>query len=654
MPPTTGSAPLASARTPGCSGLLERMLPLSRQMSRAERMALGGGFLLLAGIVVLATAHALTGLGGARLDDPIRDWGSSAVYILVAALVALRAARIGTARLPWTAFTVGLSLYGAGNVLWSLWLENMPDAPIPSVADVLWLSLYPCCYVGIGLLAAGAARRAPASVWLDAAVAGIGITAVGGALVFQPVLDAATGDALAVTTNLAYPVGDLVLAALVLAVLALRGWQLDRAWGFLGAGFLVLCVADCIYLLQIAAGTSDSSYLANTFYLTAVGFIALAAWQPTRVAEPKFQGWSVLLVPAAAIAAALGLLVYDHFQPLATLPFALAMATLVIALLRTLVTFNDVRALARTRQEALTDELTGLPNRRWFRRHLETSITRAQPHGGIVALLMLDLDHFKELNDTLGHGAGDSLLYEIGPRLEGALRPNDAVARLGGDEFAVVLSAPASVETALLLGREAADAVREPFVVGDLSVQVDASIGIAVWPDHGDDADDLLRGADVAMYRAKRLRSGQEVYARDKDHHSRDQLALMGDLVSAIRRHGLELHFQPIARATDHAIVGVEALARWRHPEYGFVPPDQFVPMAEQAGLARTLTRQVLEQALEQCAAWRRRSPDLTMSVNVTGADLYDSELPGEIAAALARHGLPPRPWCWRSPNGRS
>jgi diguanylate cyclase (GGDEF)-like protein len=318
------------------------------------------------------------------------------------------------------------------------------------------------------------------------------------------------------------------------------------------------------------------------------------------------------------------------------------MLTIVAALLRTGVTFRDVRALAQTRQEALTDDLTELPNRRWFRRHLETSITKAGSAGGGGALLMLDLDHFKELNDTLGHRAGDLLLREIGPRLEAPLRPADAVARLGGDEFAVVLAAPASLETALQVSDRLLDAIRKPFAVGDLAVQVGASVGIALWPDHEDDAEEIVRRADVAMYQAKMLRTGREVYARDRDSHSRDRLALLSDLEGVIRSEGLEVHFQPIASTSDGHIVGVEALARWRHPVQGFVPPEVFVPMAEQAGLARMLTRQVMKKAVGRCAAWRDISPDLQVSVNVTGPDLHDSGLPGEVAAVLSEHDFPP------------
>jgi diguanylate cyclase (GGDEF)-like protein len=622
--------------------MLARLLPLARHTSRGERIALGAAVLLLAGIIALAAAHSLLGVGGPELDAPIRDWGSSTVYILVAAMVALRAVRIRQARAPWIAFAAGLSLYGAGNLLWATWLEHVPQPPIPSVCDALWLSLYPCCYVGIGLLAATSARRAPISVWLDAVVAGLGITAVGAALVFQPVLSAATGSGLAVITNLAYPVGDLVLAALVLGVLALRGWQPDRAWGLLGAGFIVLCVADCMYLLQVAAGTSSSSILANVFYMSGVALIALAAWQPGRVPVPRLAGWSVLLVPAASIAAALALLVYEHVASLGTLPFVLAMLTLVAALLRTGLTFRDVRALAQTRQEALTDDLTGLPNRRGFRHHLEAAIVAARSSGGGVALLMVDLDRFKELNDTLGHRAGDLLLREIGPRLAAPLRPADAVARLGGDEFAVVLCSPASLETAVKVSDRLLEAISRPFSVGGLSLQVGASIGIALWPEHGDDAEEILRRADVAMYQAKEMRTGREVYALARDTHSRDRLALLSELDGVIRSEALELQFQPIAGARDREIVGVEALVRWRHHVQGFVPPDVFVPMAEQAGLARMLTRQVMRKAIERCAAWRHTSPDLKVSVNVTGQDLHDSALPREIAATLAEHELPP------------
>ncbi|MDX6225105.1 MAG: hypothetical protein QOE64_1481, partial [Frankiales bacterium] len=502
-------------------------LPLADLLGKRERRALQAVAAILVVTIAAAAAHGILGIGGPSLDTPVRDWASSFVYVLVAAVVAFRAIRVPDHRGPWIVLAVGISLYGAGNLLWALWLEHLAEPPIPSVSDILWLSLYPASYIGVVWLARTKGRHASAGVWLDGVVAGLGVAAIGAAVVFHQVLQAATGNAVAVITNLAYPVGDLLLAALVMGVLALRGWRIDRTWALLGGGFLVLTLADSVYLLQVASGTSDSSLIANVFYLTGVGLLAFAAWQPTaRTEAPRLEGWSILLAPGIFTVAALSLLTYDHFVRLDALALVLALGTLVAALARMALSFRDLRSLAETRRLAMTDDLTALPNRRHFMRRLDEAIEAARLNGGTVALLIADLDNFKELNDTLGHHAGDVLLQQIGPRLAGAVRATDTVARLGGDEFALVLEVPSDERAAVTLGNKVLDAIAEPFHVHDLSLHVGASVGISLFPEHGDGAEELLQRADVAMYQAKAAQTGTEVYARERDTHSRDRLAL--------------------------------------------------------------------------------------------------------------------------------
>ena len=278
---------------------MDVVVPLSAALGRRDRLILRAAVLLLGAVIAAAAAHTLLGVGGAELDDPVRDWASSAAYVLVALIVALRAARIATARLAWTVLAIGMALYAAGNLLWALWLEHVASPPIPSISDALWLSLYPASYIGIVLLAQMGRGRVAAGVWLDGVIAGLGIATLGSWLVFGPVLDASTGGALAVATNLAYPVGDLLLAALVVAMLAVRAWRVGRSWALLGAGFLVLCGADWIYLLQVAHGSYDSSSVANLFYMSGVALLALGAWQP-QDGRPvsRRDSWWTLLVPS--------------------------------------------------------------------------------------------------------------------------------------------------------------------------------------------------------------------------------------------------------------------------------------------------------------------------------------------------------------------
>ena len=331
------------------------MLPFADELPRRERRLLGGAAALLFGtILVTLIASAFweaTGAGGSQAYGAIRDWAPSLVYVLAAGIVALRAVRVRESRAPWAAIAFGLVLYMAGNLLWSFWYETQAEPPFPSVSDLLWLSLYPLSYLGIVLIAREDRRVTPAGVWLDGIVAGLGMAALGAAIVFGKVLDSATGDAAAVAVNLAYPIGDLLLAALVMGVLALRGWRLNTTWALVGGGFLLLWLADSILLIKIANGsTSLSSVLANVFYMPAVALLAFAAWQrPRAFTAPRLEGLSVLLAPAVFSLGALGLLVYDHFDRLDPLAMLLSVLTLVAALGRAALTFRDVRDIARRR-----------------------------------------------------------------------------------------------------------------------------------------------------------------------------------------------------------------------------------------------------------------------------------------------------------------
>jgi diguanylate cyclase (GGDEF)-like protein len=616
---------------------------LGRRLAPRERSALRCALVLLALIVVVGVANLLGGVGGATVTTLIRTWAAALAYVLAAAIVVLRAVRIPDRRPAWILLAIGLSLYGAGNIVWTVLYDQLAAPPIPSISDVLWLALYPTSYLGLVLLARERDRAVPAGVWLDGIVAGLGFAALGAAVVFGPVLDSATGSASAVVTNLAYPIADLLLAALVVGLLALRGWRLNASWTLLGGSFLALYVADSVYLLRVAAGSAQTSLEPNVFYLAGVLLLALAAWRGQPQDAPvHVERWSVLVVPTASIVTAIGVLVYDHFSPLDPLALSLAVAALLAAIIRTAITFRDVRALAVTRREAVTDDLTSLPNRRLFLRTVDDTIAAATAGGDSVALLIVDLDHFKQLNDTLGHHAGDLLLSQIGPRVGAVLREQDMLARLCGDEFAVLLAAPCDVTVARGVADRIGDALRRPFEVEGVHLHVGASIGIAVLPEHAKDAPELLRRADVAMYQAKVAHSGREVYASHRDTHKPDSLALASELPDAIASGQLVLYFQPKADTTSGRIVGMEGLVRWQHPRRGLQPPSDFVGLAEQAGLMRELTRVVLTSALAHCGVWREAGHDVHVAVNVSFTDLLDAQFPLDVATVLAQQAIDP------------
>ncbi len=633
----------AVADKPGMWDKTGTALSRAAAFTRRGGDLLAVGFALLAAMLAVTAVNAIFGVGGHPAAQLIRDWVSSAVYVLVAAIVALRAFKVETKRVPWAIFAAGLSLYALGNVLWSFWIGKLANPPIPSICDGLWLSFYPLSYAGIvGFSSFRGQRKLPAGVWLDGIIAGAGLAAIGAAAVFHQVLASATGSPIAVATELAYPIGDLLLAALVVGALALRGWQINRVWLVLGSGFLLLAVADCMYAVQVANGSSNPSPMCNLCYLLALALLAFAAWQrqPERD-EPKYGGWSVLLVPAGFTLAALGLLLYDHVHRLDPFAFGLAILTLLAAILRMAIAFRDIQGLSEARRQAATDDLTSLPNRRMFMRRIDEAIAAARLTGGSLSVMMLDLDNFKELNDTLGHNAGDALLRLIGPRLIDALRETDTVARLGGDEFAVLLQPAPAEDGVVRVAEKILNSLREPFDVQGLALRLTGSMGIASYPAHADDADELMKRADIAMYQAKGARSGYDFYARERDTNSRERLALAAELAAAIEHGGLELHFQPKADARSRAIVGVEALVRWRREDGRLVPPNEFVAAAEHAGLSRPLTRKVLDLALGQLQIWRAQGQQLHVAVNTTVADLLDADFPREVAAALAAYGLP-------------
>ncbi|MCU0265107.1 MAG: EAL domain-containing protein [Actinomycetia bacterium] len=289
--------------------------------------------------------------------------------------------------------------------------------------------------------------------------------------------------------------------------------------------------------------------------------------------------------------------------------------------------------------QANHDALTGLPNRVLLLDRLGRAL--ADRREGRVALFLLDLDRFKEVNDTLGHLMGDRLLIHVAERIRAAVRPSDVVARLGGDEFAVVLPAVPDAEAAAEVAERIRVAVAEPFAFEGLLLELEASVGIALCPDHGTDVQQLQRSADVAMYLAKEERSGVEVYSAAKDRHSTTRLGLLGELRQAIEGGQLELHYQPKVGLGSGAPVGVEALVRWRHPHRGLILPDEFVPLAEHSGLMNRLTEFVVDTALAQAAQWWEIGLQVPVAVNVSARDLHGPSLTTTVARGLERHGLP-------------
>ena len=328
-------------------------------------------------------------------------------------------------------------------------------------------------------------------------------------------------------------------------------------------------------------------------------------------------------------------------SPVVVVVLERSVAILPLLLLPLFAVYKNASVSAEREHQALHDTLTGLPNRKLLLSKVTDAISGAAAGDEQVGLFLLDLDRFKDVNDTLGHHVGDELLTHVADRLGSVLRPGDTVARLGGDEFGVLLPVIRDRAMAAEVAERIRGALAQPFVLNDVAIDLEASIGIALYPAHATQANELMQRADVAMYQAKETRSGIETYDPERDPHSTARLSLFGQLRRAIEDDELVLHYQPKVDLASGNVVGVEALVRWEHPDRGLLPPDTFVPIAEQTGLMKSLTASVLEQALRQTADWADAGLTIRMAVNVSARDLHDDTFCNRVREALDRTGVP-------------
>jgi diguanylate cyclase (GGDEF)-like protein len=297
---------------------------------------------------------------------------------------------------------------------------------------------------------------------------------------------------------------------------------------------------------------------------------------------------------------------------------------------------------AENEYQALHDSLTGMPNRMLFQQRLVEAITEGRRTGETLAVMLIDLDHFKEINDTLGHHFGDLLLQEIGPRLSSVLRENDLMARLGGDEFGIVLPELPSDDVAMRIADRLLEELETPVSVEGLALDVSGSVGIALFPSQANDAEALLRRADVAMYSAKENGGGYELYADDMDRHNPARLTLIGQVRPALEAGEFSLFYQPKVRLSDGRAAGAEGLIRWEHPSLGLLSPDEFIPLVEKTVLLRPLTHYVIERVLEQWRGWADMGIRIPIAVNVSPRSLLDQDLPEQVREDLRRWDVPP------------
>jgi two-component system, cell cycle response regulator len=517
-------------------------------------------------VVFAAYVAVAVGLGGTGLLDVFSTWIYIALVLGAAVLLALRAFTSDDRRAPWLALAVGAAMWAIGELIYEIAYSDAPDlAPYPSVADAFWLGSYVAVGTGIVLVLRARLRRAfHATMWLDAAIGATTVSALAATIAFDPVLADTEGYALEVATDLAYPLADLGLLALVVTLLALTGWRPGLGWAAFALALSLQAISDVLYAREIALGTAGQDTLLAPVWPAATLLLAYAAWRPLNAAQPSGVPLArVFIFPAGFTLLALGILVYDQLHSVNTLGVVLAATAIALAVARMALSFLDnLRMLRRARQDALTDALTGLPNRRAFMESLERALT-----GGAAAeprlLALYDLDGFKRYNDAYGHPAGDALLQRLSGALSDVVNGYGRAFRLGGDEFCLLLDDATSDDVL----RRAAAALGAR---GD-GFDVTASYGTVHLPAHADTADEALHLADRRMYAAKEARpSSAGLQTRtvllkvlserepELHEHSSDVMALARGVA---RRLGLPVEERDIvARAAELHDIGKMAI----------------------------------------------------------------------------------------------
>jgi diguanylate cyclase (GGDEF)-like protein len=564
-----------------------------------------------------------------------------------AAVCWLAVYRVGRRRPQVLLAAVGVTSYAVGDTYYVLMTVGGGALPFPSPADVGYLLVYPLMLAALIVTFRRHARTQALSVWLDCAVGSLGAAAVL-AVVLDPVLDSTTAGpfTLAMAVAVAPPAFDLVLVAAIAGIAALRGVRMGSRWALLVCGLLAFTAADVVYGLEVTAGTYVQGMPLDAGW--AIGLALMAMWvdsaaqggrTATQAPRPATRA-TALAVSSGATLAGLWVLLLNAWVPVSKVALTLAAVTLLAAAARSELAIRLLARMADLRRlTAATDELTGLPNRRALT--AEGQARLAAESGRRQAVLVLDLDKFKEVNDSLGHHVGDELLVLVGARLSERLRDGDMIARLGSDEFAVLLDGAGrdeAVDSAVRL-RAALD---EPFALQNIALHSSVSIGIALFPDDGPDLDALLSKADMAMYKAKTSLPGYHVYSTADDADDAIRLQTVEELRTALTTGQLVVYYQPKIDLDTGDVHSVEALVRWDHPTRGLLYPDAFLALVEEFGLMPALTQVVLEMALDQVAVWAAQGRPMTVAVNLSASSLVDDNLPEHVADLLAARGVPP------------
>ena len=620
--------------------------------SRSRRLPLAYIFLAAGGSVALAAA---AGTFGAAEPITLLVTGLATLAALVTSVWYRRPSDV----LPWAAVAIALGVFLVSGGLRSQ-LETMGDltASRSILPDMLALPGYALLAAGLlGFARKGIHdRERQSAVILEGLLAALALAAVAWVFVIQPVLLQIDMPLSVTLIMIAYPSLSIFMVVVTLRIVLDPCREKEPAVWLLFAGMACMFVGDVVYLFADLGLAAVPTRLLDLPYALAYLCAGACALHPTmlRLTEPGREGrpfaarFRIALVAVALLIPAVLTLVDRS----GTLAERIVLCGLMVAMTATAV-LRLVQALRTAEQsetrlvhQAHHDSLTGLPNRRMMEEHLSRLLRRPPVDKTHVALLYLDLDRFKLINDTLGHSYGDALLVEVAERLRRNVRPTDLVTRIGGDEFMIVLEHVVSVSEAVDLANRLRSCLGAPFMMQGMSFYASASIGLAFAS--GEDplatAEVLIRDADTAMYQAKDAgRDAVAVFDESMRTAVAERVELERDLRHAIARHQLHVVYQPIVQLPGGNVVGMEALARWAHPDHGVIPPAKFIPLAEESGLISAIGAWVLEEAVSQLAAWRRQWPEMAslyMSVNLSGVQLHDDDIVQRVADVLAINGL--------------
>ncbi|HKY74570.1 MAG TPA: EAL domain-containing protein [Acidimicrobiia bacterium] len=617
------------------------------------------------------------------MTQTVSNLGLMAVAFLAAFACTRRGLRLrGPLRTSWVLLGASCGAWALGQTIWTIYETGFGvEVPFPSWADAGYLAAVPLAAAGLIVMPAAAQSMAGLlRIVLDGVMVALALFCTSWILVLGPLFEAGGDTLLSTILSLAYPVGDVVtITMLIFALLRARqGGEAARQPLYLvGLGLTGIALADSgfVYLTSQTSYTSGSFIDIGWFAGFAVLFVAARRPErpaPTVESEQGLRFVSSLSVPYTPVVIMATTVLFQHLRGQAldgTATFT-AMAVLLLIVLRQVLTLRENLGLLRTLEErvelrtaelrrrdedrkrlqdelshqAFHDSLTGLANRALFKDRVDQALKRFQRRRRPLAVFFLDLDRFKAINDSFGHASGDALLIAVSKRLRDCVRTEDTVARLGGDEFAVLVENLAGEAEVRIVADRVKEAFRDPIVIDGRELAVAASIGIALSEAGTETADDLLRNADLAMYRAKAAGGGVRQYAPEMHAGLIDRLELESDLRQALARDQLYIVYQPIVDLRTGRLSGAEALLRWQHPTRGLVSPADFIPVAESSGVIVPIGEWVLRQACRDARRWDgiRGGEQLTVSVNLSGRQLQTSELPSIVPHALLDAGLAP------------